>query len=229
MRGQTGFVLKESTLTEYMTEQEQIEQLKAWVKQYGMTIIAGILMAVAILGIWHYWERYRTNMLTHASSIYDEMLVLRSQNEGAETSVQAEKLISHYPRTPYAKMAALMLARDSVVNRNYPEAIKQLTWVVDNSSVPSIREIAKIRIARIYLEEKKPDDAFAILKKVDSKSFTGLVDEIKGDAYLLQNDPVKAKESYQLAIQALPKEDVTQAPLLQIKLDNLSAASDTTT
>lgn len=215
-------------MTEYMTEEEQIEQLKSWLKQYGLTVIAGILMALAILGIWRYWENYHTKLLFHASNIYDEMLVLRSQNEANETVTQAQKLISHYPKTPYAQMAAFMLARDAVVNHQYPEAIKQLTWVIDHSSVPSIREIAKIRIARIYLAEKQPDDAFDILKKIDSKSFTGLVDEIKGDAYLLQNNTAKAKESYQLALQALPKDEVTQTPLLQIKLDNLASASDST-
>lgn len=212
--------------TEYMTEQEQIEQLKAWLKQYGLTIIAGIVMAVVILSVWHYWQDYRTNQLVHASNVYDEMLVARSQNEPDETAVQAQKLFTHYENTPYAKMAAMMLARDAVVHDNYPEAIKQLTWVVDHSSVPSMREIARTRIARIYIAQKKPDEAFAILNKVDSKSFTGLVEEIKGDAYLLQNNPQKAKESYQRALQTLPKEEVTQTPLLQIKLDNLASASD---
>jgi predicted negative regulator of RcsB-dependent stress response len=215
-------------VTEYMTEEEQVEQLKNWIKQYGLTILAGIAMALVILGTWHYWVSYHTKLLFHASNIYDEMLVLRSQNEASETAVQATKLMTHYPKTPYAQMAALMMARDAVTNHNYPEAIHQLTWVIQHSSVPSIREIARIRIARICLAQKKPDEAFDILKKVESKSYAGLVDEVKGDAYLLQNNIPKAKESYQLALQALPKEEVTQTPLLQIKLDNLASASDST-
>jgi predicted negative regulator of RcsB-dependent stress response len=207
---------------EYLTEQEQIEQLKNWVKQYGLTILAGILMAAAIVTSWNYWERYQNKVLIHASNIYDEMLALRAQNDGNGTVIQANKLLSHYPKTPYAHMAAFILARHAVENKDYPEAMKHLNWVVDHSHSSAIREIAKVRIARISIAQQKPEIALDHLKKMENKSFNGLVDEIKGDAYLMMKDIPKAKESYQLALNALPKEDVPRRPILQMKLDNLA-------
>jgi predicted negative regulator of RcsB-dependent stress response len=211
---------------EYMTEQEQIEQLKKWLKEYGSTVILGIVISVAGLLGWHYWEGYHTKTLFHASNVYDELIASRAQNQVSETTVQANKLWTHYPKTPYAKMAAFILARDAIASKNYPEAIKQLNWVLDHAKTPGIREIARIRIARILITQKKANDALDILKNVESDSFVGLVDEIRGDAYSMLNDKTKAKQAYQLALQELPKEEVSQTPLLQIKLDNLITASD---
>jgi predicted negative regulator of RcsB-dependent stress response len=227
MRGQTGLLFKEMLVSEeYLTEQEQIEQLKRWLKQYSSTILAGILLAVVIMSSWHFWDTYHTKVLSHASNVYDEMLALRAQNESAPAAVQAKKLIQHYKKTPYAQMASLMLARDAVANKNYDEAIKHLTWVIDHSKTAPFRQIAKIRLARVYIAQKKTTDALDILKSVDSESFAGLVDEVRGDAYMQQNDKAQARIAYQNALQELPKEDVSQTPLLQIKLDNLATVSD---
>jgi predicted negative regulator of RcsB-dependent stress response len=213
-------------MTDYMTEEEQVEQLKNWVKQYGPTILAGVILAFILLSGWRYWENYENKVLTNASSVYDEMLTLRAQSNANGTLVQAKKLMSHYPKTPYAQMAAFMLARDAITNKNYPEANKQLNWVIDHSKSASLREIAKTRLARIFISQNKAQDALDVLNNVDDAHFNGLIDELKGDAYLLLNNNAKAKDSYQLALQELPKEEMSQRPLLQMKLDNLATTSD---
>ncbi len=208
-------------MTDYLTEQEQIQQLKDWIKQYGMTILTGILVALMITSGWRYWQGYRTKVLSHASVIYDEMLTLRAQNNTDGASVQAKKLISHYPRTPYASMAALMLAREAILKKNNDEAIDQLNWALDHSKDYSLREIIRIRLARVLITENKPDAALSTLKKVDDKSFLGLVDEVRGDAYIAQNDKKAARQSYQLALSEIPNAQINR-PILQMKYDNLT-------
>jgi len=209
-----------------MTEQEQIEQLKNWVKQYGLTIIAGILMAMIMISGWHAWQRYQNKTLLHASGVYDEMLSYKTQNNAAGAVLQANKLLTHYPKTPYAQMAAFLLSRDFVVNKQYPEAIKQLTWVLNHSNNSPIIAIAKIRIARIQLAQGKPEEVFKTLNSVEDKSFSGMIDEVRGDAYLSMNNSNKAKEAYRLALQDLPSDEAARKPILQMKVDNLANASD---
>lgn len=208
-------------MTEYLTEEEQIQQLKNWLKQYGLTILIGIIIALVLSFGWRYWQQYQNKILLHASSVYDEMLTLKAQNNLDGVIVQAKKLQSHYPSTPYAEMAAFMLANDAVLKNNYQEGINQLTWVLNNSKEHSIREIARIRIARILLTENKSQEALDLLKKVDDKNFIGLVEEVKGDAYLLMQDSALARKSYQLALKDLPNAEVTR-PILQMKFDNLA-------
>jgi predicted negative regulator of RcsB-dependent stress response len=206
-------------LSELLTEQEQIQQLKTWLKQYGPTVIAGIVIAFVLSTGWQYWQNYRNRTLYHASAVYDEMLTHRAQGNTEATDTQAKKLMSHYSKTPYAQMAALMLARDAVASQKYADAVTQLNWVINHSNENSIRQIARLRIARILIADKKPQDALTILKSIDDKSFLGLIDEIRGDAYTAMNQLQSAKDAYQLAEKELPNADVAR-PILQMKLDN---------
>ncbi len=210
-----------------MTEQEQIEQLKAWVKQYGLTVLAGVAIAFVAVSGWRYWQEYQNNILIQASSIYDIMLDARSQATDkslADATVKAKKLLADYPKTPYAPLASMMLARDAVAHQNYTEATKQLTWVIDHSNNNALREIARLRLARIAIAEKHPESAIDTLKIVDDKNFAGLIEEVKGDAYLRLNDTTKAKAAYELALQQLPQDELTERPLLQMKLDNVATS-----
>lgn len=204
-----------------MTEQEQIELLKNWVKQYSFVILAGMAIAIAAISGWRYWQQRQQNILSHASAVYDEMLTLRAQNDNSATLIQANKLIEHYPNTTYGQMAAFMMARAAVLKGNYPEAEKQLTYVLHKSKYPCIRQIARIRLARVFIAAKKPDQALEQLNKVEDKSFAGLIDETRGDAYLSQNDTKNARQSYKNALQELPNAEVIR-PVLRMKLDNLA-------
>ncbi len=215
-------------MTEYLTEQEQIQQLKTWLKQYGPTVVLGIVLALIMTAGWRYWQNYHNKVLMHASNVYDEMLALRAQNNENGSIVQAKKLLAHYRRTPYADMASLLLARDAVLKKDYPEAIKQLDTVMDRSKNASLREIARIRIARILLTEQKADEALALLKKTNDKNYIGLIDEVRGDAYLIKQDPNAARKAYQLALQELPNAEVTR-PILEMKYANLTTATNMAT
>lgn len=208
-------------MTEYLTEQEQIQLLKNWLKQYGPAIIMGFILATLITGGWRYWQYYRNKTLLHASAVYDEMLTARAQNNSAETTTQAEKLRSHYAHTPYAHMAAFMLARDAVLKKNYPIATDQLDWVIDHGNNRAIRQIARLREARIFITEQKPKEALSLLKKINDPTFVGLIDEIRGDAYLALTDPTAARDAYKKALTELPNAEITR-PILQMKLDNLA-------
>ncbi len=208
-------------MSEYLTEQEQVELLKRWIKQYALVILAGVAIAIAIISGWRYWQQRQTRILNHASSVYEDMLSMRSQNNAAGTLVQAQKLFTHYHKTVYGDLAALTLARDAVLKKDNTEAKKQLTWVIDNSSVKSFRQIARLRLARLQLAERKPEASLATLDKVEDKAFLGLVNEIKGDDYLALKQQDKARKAYADALETLPNAEVLR-PLLQMKYDNLA-------
>ena len=207
-------------MTEYLTEQEQIELLKSWVKQYSLVILLGVLIAVGGISSWRYWQQRQNKILTHASAVYDEMLTMRSQSDKNATLIQANKLFTHYPQTTYGQMAALMLAREAIINQHYAEAKEHINWVIAHSKIPSIRQIARIRLARLLIAEQKPQDAIVVLKSLDDQTFNGLIDEVKGDAYLAMNEPNQAREAYQRALSELPNAEVIR-PVLRMKYDNL--------
>ena len=208
-------------MTDYLTEKEQIELLRNWIKEYSLYILAGFAMAGLVLFGWREWQQRAAKIQMHASSVYDEMLAMRSQNNSEATIVQAKKLVKHYPQTVYGELATFMLAKDAVAKNNYQAAEERLNWVIDHSRNMSFRQIARIRLARLQLALKKPDDSLKMLQKVDDPSFAGLINEVKGDAYLAMNNPNMARQSYQAALANLPNA-LEMRPLLQMKYDNLT-------
>lgn len=207
-------------LTEYLTEQEQIELLKRWIKQYSVVILMGVVIALIAMTGWRYWQQRQNKIIAHASAVYDEMLTKRAQGDPTATFIQADKLFTHYSQTTYGQMAALMLTREAALKKNYVKAEKHLNWVLNHSGIPSFRQIARIRLARILIAEQHPEAAIKLLKKIDDPSFNGLTDEVNGDAYLALKNITLARQAYQQALTELPNAEVTR-PLLQMKYDNL--------
>ena len=212
-------------MTEYLTEQEQVELLKNWIKQYSLVILAGVLVAVSIISGWRYWQHRQAKIYSHASSVYDEMLTVRAQNDQEATVVQANKLFSHYSQTTYSQMAAFMLARSAIMKKDYQEAEKQFRWIIDHSHIASMKQIARLRLARLLVATKHPEESIKLLETVDDDTFAGLTDEVRGDAYLAAKQIQPAREAYKKALTELPNADVIR-PLLQMKYDNLVAQLD---
>jgi predicted negative regulator of RcsB-dependent stress response len=209
-----------------MTEQEQVEQIKAVIKQYGPTVILGMILACIMLLCWHQWKNYETKQLSHASLIYDELLAAQAQDSTEVLTTDLNKLAKNYPRTSYNILALFISAQKDIVNGKFESAAKQYDAVIKNSRVSEFRSIAQLRLARVYLQLNQIDHALETLKNFHDKSFNGLAYEIKGDAYLANHNERKAKESYKKALMDLPKDEVTRKPIVQMKLDNLSTAAD---
>jgi len=208
-------------LTDFLTEQEQIEQLKTWAKVYGVPALIGIVAGILIFYAWHSYQDYRNRIISQASAVYDEMLIDRSQSNVEATLAQADKLSSHYSSTVYSDLASLMVAQNAIAQKNYPEAIKQFTLVLRKTSEASTRQIVRLRLARLYVAQQQAEQALNILKKVEDDSFNGLINEVRGDAFLALHQVDQARAAYQEALKELPNAEEFR-PLLAMKLDNLT-------
>ncbi len=184
----------------YLSEQEQIQKIKDWWKKYGtIVLVALVVFAGAAFG-WRYWHKYETKKAEAASIIYEQMMSSDLSNNDNDFQLYAQHLIKDYKHTPYASLAALMQAEEAVENNKLDDAQKSLQWVIDNSGNKSVREIARIRKARVLLSLKQPQQALQILQKTDDASYQALADEATGDAYLAMNQKDKALEAYQNAM-----------------------------
>jgi len=99
----------------YTTEEEQVQAIKRWWKENAVSLIAGIVIGLAVLGGYRFWSETKQNQAQHASVLYSE--ILSSTNNKAKN---VEILKADYSGTPYAALAALLLAKDKV-NENESE------------------------------------------------------------------------------------------------------------
>lgn len=209
-------------MTEYMTDQEQLDQIKKFWKQYRVSIIIGLIVGVIVLMSWRHWQFLRVRALEHASVRYEQLLTSVANDDNEKAMQQAGYLVGRYPESSYAKLATLLLARNAIYQGNYADAEEKLRWVMDSGKVPAFRQIARLRLARLLLQQNKSDAALVLVDKLDDKNYQAAADEIRGDILIKMHKPDEARKAYANALALLP-DMATTRPLLQMKLDNLAS------
>ena len=183
----------------YMTEEEQLEAIKAWWQRHQRLItmvLSGILLVVAGYRYWH----WHTDKIMHqASDTYERLMVAASGHEGPAIEAYAKTLINEYPKTVYGDAARLTLAKHWVSESKWDEARTELEHVGFHAKMPALQQVARIRLVRIWLAEKAYDKALTCLEQMDSPMYKPLVDELKGDVYVATGRYQEAEALYREA------------------------------
>jgi predicted negative regulator of RcsB-dependent stress response len=208
----------------YLTEEQQVELLKAWWKKNGNFAFGVLFLSIVLsLGL-HFWFKHREAKLERGSAHYEVMLSALVNDDVATTMREANLLKDDYSHTPYAAFASLIFARNDVYQEKYSDAEVQLTWVMNHGNTNSLREIARLRLARIEIQLNKPQEALKVLNKINDSGYMPMIDEVRGDSYLALNQTDKAREAYQKAVDLLPNYAVAR-PLLTMKLNDLATGN----
>jgi len=205
----------------YNTEEQQVEAIKRFWKQNGVSIIAGVVIGLAGLYGFRFYQSQQVEAIEGQSSQY-AALIEKVAAEGADKSawlIQAQTFIEANPGSSYAVLTALLAAKEAVLAKDYVVAEKQLAWVVANTKTPEITAVATLRLARVQTEQANYEAALSTLTATLPKSFTEQQQELKGDVLLKSGDEVKAKAAYQAALAAAEE---GKNPLLQVKLNELA-------
>ena len=203
----------------YNTEEEQVQAIKQWWKENSFSIIAGIVIGIAVLSGYNYWIKNKQSQAQQASVIYSQ--ILSSSDDKANNT---EILKSDFSNTPYAALAGLLLAKDYVNGSDTDKAVSELKWVIENNNDDAIQHIAQQRLARVYLSQDKIEDAETLIKGIKASGFSAAYNEIRGDINLAKKLPLQAKENYRIALSALAQGD-QRFEVVKMKLDDLTQAN----
>ncbi len=203
-----------------LEEQEKLEDLKAWWKQWGGMISVGVTLAcVVIIGVqgWRLWTQHQAEQ---AATLYGAVSAAIRTNDLPKAKDATAQLTDQYGRTAYAPAAALMLAKMLWDSGDKTAAKAQLTWVIDKSGEDEMKEIARYRLAEIALDAKAYDEALRTLDAKHDEPFAGLYADLRGDVLAAAGRASEARTSYQTAIAKLdPKSPYRN--FVQVKLDAL--------
>lgn len=212
-------------MSEHLTEEQQVEAIKDWWKENGMSIVLGLLIGFGALFGWNYWKDYRDERAADASAIYQQMLTNLQANKTEEIKNQSSELIEKYSSTPYAALAAFSLARLAVESNDMPTAKTWLQWVLDNSRQEQFVHTARLRLARVLISSNEFDSAEAIISKVKVDAYAASYAELQGDIALARGDRVAARAAYTAALDA-SADDSNQREAIQRKLDDAAVAAE---
>lgn len=206
-----------------LDEQEQLDQLKAFWKQYGNLITWTLVVVLGGFAAWNGWNLWQRDQAAKAAAMFDE---LEKAAQGADTDRVAgifKDLRERYGRTAYAGQGGLLAAKVQAEKFKPDDAQATLAWVADNAGEAEYRTIARLRLAGLLIDAKKYDEA---LKQLDAaggaKEFEALVADRRGDVLLAQGKTDEAKAAYQQAWKAMD-EQVGYRRLIDAKLTALGA------
>ncbi|MCE9568428.1 MAG: tetratricopeptide repeat protein [Rhodocyclales bacterium] len=215
-----------------LEEQEQLDELKTWWKMYG-NLVTGILVALALAAVawqgWNWWQRQQS---VQASALYSGLQTAATQKDAKRARELAGELIDKYSATSYAGMGALLAARVQVDTGDAKNARVQLAWAAENAKDSGLRELARLRLAAVMLDDKAYDDAIRQLVAEPAASFAPRFAELRGDVFAAQGKLDEGRAAYDAALtkfDVLAKEDEARQrsgyrEIVQAKRDALGAA-----
>jgi len=200
-----------------MIEMQYSQEKSLW-QQYGKWVLTFFVFFLCTYAGMQFYGHYQSKRALKASIVYDKLLSLSQKSDKAEAIQAATTLVAQYPKTPYAPLAALLLAKFSFEAHNLEATATHLNFAIQAEG--PVQPIARVRLARVLIDQKKPEEALALLtEKPAPKGFELMFEETKGDIYLMQNDKAKARVAYQTAIEAAePGVPITRLQLKQADL-----------
>ncbi len=203
-----------------LEEQEQLENLKAFWKQYGSFILTVVAVAALSVAGWRGWGWYQAREAAQASAAYEQLREAASARDVARVRAAAGTLFEQYGSTAYGEMAALVAARAYVDAGDAKAARVTLEWAVANAKDDEFRHAARLRLAALLIDEKAYDEAGKLLAIDAPGKFAGEYADRRGDLLVAQGKPDEARTAYRSALEALGP-DSPMRRLVQLKLDSL--------
>lgn len=205
------------------TEDQQIEQIKAFWKEHGKGIVAGLVIGFALFYGWRYYDA-QTLAKQEAQSEQYEQVVAQLEADGAEALDRAQSFVTDASGSTYATLAAFELARKAAEAGDLAAAIQALENAQANAE-GALKHVASVRLARLQLAQEDYQAALAALDQVAQvEGFKAKAAELRGDVLMAQGDAEGARQAYESAIAAAAEAGVPTV-LVETKLNSIPAAS----
>ncbi|MDP1792485.1 MAG: tetratricopeptide repeat protein [Methylibium sp.] len=209
-----------------LQEQEQLDSIKHFWKQYGNLITWVLIIALGGFAAFNGWQWMQRDRAVKASVLFDELDKAVTAGDTDKVARVLADMKERYGSTAFAGQAGLLAAKAQFEKGQNDAARASLEWVIGNASEKEYAVLARLRLAGVLLDEKKYDEALKALPTDPPTSFSGLVADRRGDILTAQGKADEARAAYQVAFDAMaPTLDYRR--LVEAKLTALGAAPET--
>lgn len=181
-----------------LEQQEQLDQVKHFWKQYGNLITWVLVLALGAYAAWTGYQYWQQKRAIAASGLYEEL-------DRAAVSGNADRVLQiftdlkdNYAGTALAEQGALLTAKVVAVSKA-DQARATLQWLADNGKNASLAAVARLRLAGMQMDARQFDEALKTLGADAPEDFKALVEDRRGDIYLAQGKKDEAIKAYQAA------------------------------
>ena len=205
-----------------LQEQEQIDNLKALWKQWGslvMTVLLAVVLGIVGSKAWHSYKQGRAEAASVEYTALEKSLQAQDLNKA---KTQLTHLKSEFAASPYTSRAALLLAQSLVGSKDLKAAQEQLQWVLQQTKEEDLKDLTRMRLASVQLDQKQYADALKTLEAKPADVYMASFAELKGDILLASGKAAEAAKAYEIAINKTDKAS-PQHQFLLLKVDALGA------
>ncbi len=186
-------------LDETLSEQEQWELVKQKIRENYLWVLAGVVLAIAGISGYRWYQQRVENQLLVAAKQYDQVLVAFGKNDLAAAVKLSDELNRDHKGTGYAEQSTLLVARLQLANNQHAQAVEKLQQLMNATSDKELALMARLRAARIQVDQNKPDEALTLLAGVAPGAYAASFAEVRGDALHAKGDKAAALKAYQEA------------------------------
>ncbi len=204
-----------------LSDLEREEQLRSFWRDNWLTIVGGVAIGLGAIAGWRYWQAHTRQQAEQAEVAYSAVLDALTAKRHDDAATRATALREEHPSSPYADQADLALARDAVDRREFDVAATRLRAIVDGSRDAELRQVARTRLARVLIEQSKPDEALKVLDTSAAGAFAPHFHDIRGDALAAKGDTAGARREYEAALAADPEQKSLDREYVALKRDSL--------
>jgi predicted negative regulator of RcsB-dependent stress response len=206
-----------------LQEQEQLDAIKSFWKQYGNLITWTLVLALGGFAAWNGWNWYQRDQGVKAGAMFDELDRSVQAGDVERSAKIFADLQARYPAAKWTAQGGLMLARLQLDKGQADAATAVLRWLGEKSDDEGLRALAALRLAGLELDAKRWDEALKALEAANVKGFEALTADRRGDVLLAQGKPQQAADAFLLAWKGLP-ETVEYRRVVEAKLNALGVA-----
>jgi predicted negative regulator of RcsB-dependent stress response len=204
-----------------LEEQEQLAELKGWWRDNGTMVVAVVAAAAIAFAGWQGWRLWQAGQTQQAATLYDTLVKALQADDAKALRDAGGTLVESYPRTLYASMGALASARYHFDKGDLKSARAQLQWVMDRSPSDELKDIARLRLAGVLLDDKAYDEALALLDAKHADAVAAQYAALKGDILVAKKQVPEAKAAYKLALEKAGQREAALRSSVQLRLDGL--------
>jgi predicted negative regulator of RcsB-dependent stress response len=204
-----------------LEEQEQLAELKTWWTMHGTQVLSAILVVAIAAAGWYGWGAWQARRSAEAGDLYESLT--RAVQSGDAKSVREANgaLLERFGGTRYASLGALLAAKFYFERSELKSARAQLESVVERGDAAELKDLARLRLAQVLLDEKSLDEALKVLEAAHGAAFDAQFAVARGDVLFARNQRAEAKAAYRLALEKSDPKSTPFRDAVNMRLDAL--------
>ena len=112
-----------------LEEQEQLDSIKHFWKQYGNLITWALIAVLGAFASWNFYQYWQRTQATQASAMYEEVERLIGTGDLVASTRAFDDMKQRFPSVFYTQQSGLNLAKVAYLSGKPDVAKTALTWV----------------------------------------------------------------------------------------------------